>query len=454
MQKTDAVSARLTVNVEENDYKDTVVKKLKEIGRTHQIPGFRKGHVAIADLHRRFGADVTSDVINHDVFEAVMKYIDDNKLNVLGQPVPVEVKALDFKKEKDFTFEYDLALAPELDVKIDKDEHIPYYTIEVTDEMVDEQDKAFRKRFGAQVPGEEFEDDALVKGAIEQLDENGNVIEGEGAIQVTNGIVAPMYFKSDDQKDLFKGAKVGDKITFNPWMTCNGDPTEMSSMLQVDKAKVADLHNDFRFTISEIIVVRPAELNQEFFDQVFGKDKVSDEAGYRNAIREMIAGELKQNSEMVFRMSARKYFLEKYGSMELPAAILKKWLIMRNEGLNDSNIDEEYGRMEPDLKWQLVKENIAQKLEVKIEESDLIDMAKGIAARQFAQYGMTNIDDETLTNYAKNILADKNYRPRLVEQCGDFKLFQSIENGVTLDCETVSLDKFKEIASTDRKSVV
>jgi trigger factor len=333
-------------------------------------------------------------------------------------------------------------------VKIDKDEHIPYYTIEVTDEMVDEQDKAFRKRFGAQVPGEEFEDDALVKGAIEQLDENGNVIEGEGAIQVTNGIVAPMYFKSDDQKDLFKGAKVGDKITFNPWMTCNGDPTEMSSMLQVDKAKVADLHNDFRFTISEIIVVRPAELNQEFFDQVFGKDKVSDEAGYRNAIREMIAGELKQNSEMVFRMSARKYFLEKYGSMELPAAILKKWLIMRNEGLNDSNIDEEYGRMEPDLKWQLVKENIAQKLEVKIEESDLIDMAKGIAARQFAQYGMTNIDDETLTNYAKNILADKNYRPRLVEQCGDFKLFQSIENGVTLDCETVSLDKFKEIAST------
>lgn len=436
------------MNVEENDYKDTVVKKLKEIGRTHQIPGFRKGHVAIADLHRRFGADVTSDVINHDVFEAVMKYIDDNKLNVLGQPVPVEVKALDFKKEKDFTFEYDLALAPELDVKIDKDEHIPYYTIEVTDEMVDEQDKAFRKRFGAQVPGEEFEDDALVKGAIEQLDENGNVIEGEGAIQVTNGIVAPMYFKSDDQKDLFKGAKVGDKITFNPWMTCNGDPTEMSSMLQVDKAKVADLHNDFRFTISEIIVVRPAELNQEFFDQVFGKDKVSDEAGYRNAIREMIAGELKQNSEMVFRMSARKYFLEKYGSMELPAAILKKWLIMRNEGLNDSNIDEEYGRMEPDLKWQLVKENIAQKLEVKIEESDLIDMAKGIAARQFAQYGMTNIDDETLTNYAKNILADKNYRPRLVEQCGDFKLFQSIENGVTLDCETVSLDKFKEIAST------
>ena len=286
-----------------------------------------------------------------------------------------------------------------------------------------------------------------MKGAIEQLDENGNVMEVDGAIQVTNGIIAPMYFKSDDQKSLFNGAKVGDKITFNPWATCNGDATELSSMLQVDKSRVADLHNDFRFTISEIIVVRPAEHNQEFFDQVFGKDKVSDENGYRDAIREMIARELKQNSEMVFRVSARNYFLGKYGSMELPSAVLKKWLIMRNEGLNESNIDEEYTRMEPDLKWQLIKESIAQKLQVKIEESDLIEMAKGIAARQFAQYGMTNMDDETLTNYAKNILADKNYRPRLVEQCGDFKLFQGIENGVTLDSETVSLDKFKEIAS-------
>lgn len=448
MTKTDAVEARLTVSVEENDYKEKVQKKLKEIGRTHQIPGFRKGHVSLGDLQRRFGREVTSDVINQEVFEAVMKYIEENKLNVLGQPVPVEVKELDFKTQKDFTFEYDLALAPELNVVLDKSEHIPYYEIEVTDEMINEQDQAFRKRFGAQVPGEEFEKDALVKGSIFELNEDGSVKEGDDAIQVVNGIVAPMYFKSPEQAALFEGKKVGDKVKFNPWDTCNGDPTELSSMLQVDKARVADLHNDFELTISEIIVVRPAELNQEYFDQVFGKDKVHNEEEYRQAIKEMIAAELANNSEIIFRMSARNFFTGKYGDMQLPAATLKKWLMMRNEELNEENIDAEYEKMVPDLKWQLIKERIAEIAQVKIEEDDLLGFAKALAARQFAQYGMTNMDDETLTNYAKNILADKNYRPRLIEQVGDIKLFTAIENAVTLDRETVSLDRFKEIAST------
>ncbi len=161
----------------------------------------------------------------------------------------------------------------------------------------------------------------------------------------------------------------------------------------------------------------------------------------------MIGGSLKQNSEIIFRLDARKYFVEKYGNMELPAAILKKWLINRDEAITEANIEEEYSRMEPDLKWQLIKESIANLAQIKIEETDLIEFAKNIAKQQFAQYGMTNMDDETLTNYAKNILADKNYRPRLIEQIGDIKLFDAIKNGVTLDVKSVSLDEFKEIAS-------
>ncbi|MDE6265054.1 MAG: trigger factor, partial [Paramuribaculum sp.] len=387
MTKSDAVSARLTVSVEEADYRPKVVEDLKKIGRTHQIPGFRKGHVSLKDLERRFGKDVTADVINREVYEAVMKFIEDNKLNVLGQPVPVEVKELDFKTQKDYTFEYDLALAPELDVKLDKDETIPYYEIKVSDEMVAEQDEALRKRFGAQVPGPEFEKDALVKGSIFELDENGNVKEGEDAIQVVNGIVAPMYFKDKEQAALFEGKKVDDKVVFNPWKTCNGDATELSSMLQVDKDRVADLHNDFQMTISEIIVVRPAEHNQEFYDQVFGKDKVTDEAAYLEMVKNMIAGGLQQNSEMIFRLDARKYFVNKYGDMTLPVETLKKWLINRDSDLNEANIDERFAAMESDLKWQLIKEAIAEKAQVKIEEADLLEFAKGLARHQFEQYG-------------------------------------------------------------------
>lgn len=447
LQNTDAVSARLTVSVEENDYKEKVLADLKKIGRNNQIPGFRKGHVAIGELQRRFGRQVTSDVINELVYDAVTNYIRDNKLNILGAPVPVEVKELDLKNQKDFTFEFDLALAPELDIKVDKDEKIPYYNIEVSDEMINEQDAAFRKRFGAQVPGEEVEPDALVKGAIMQLNEDGTVKEGDDAIQVVSGIIAPMYFVDKDEAAKFTGKKVGDKVVFDPRKASGDNVAELASMLNIDKNRTSEVQGNFEMTISEIIVVRPAEDGEEFFTNVFGKDRVHNADEYRAALKDMIASELQGNSDMIFSFSTRKFFLEKYGNMELPDAILKRWLISRNESLNEQNIDEEYAKMKDDLKWQLIKERIAQMLGVKIEEADLMAQAKVLAARQFAQYGMTNMDDETITNFAKNILDDKNYRGRLIEQVGDAKFYSALKQAVTLDESTVSLDAFKEIAS-------
>ena len=444
-QNTDAVSMRLTVTVDENDYKDKVTEDLKKIGKTHQIPGFRKGHITLPDLRRRFGKQVTSDVINQVVYEGVMKYIEDNKLNVLGQPMPVEVKELDFNN-KEFTFEYDLALAPNL--KLDKETQIPYYEITVSDEMVKEQDQAFRKRFGAQVPGETVEPDALVKGAIMELNEDGTVKEGDDAIQVVSGIVAPMYFQDKEEAAKFDGRKVGDKVVFNPRKASGDNITELASMLNIDKERTAAVNGDFEMAISEIIVVRPAELGEEFYTQVFGKDKVHNEEEYLAAVKDMIANELSGNSEMIFRLSARKELMAKYGNMELPEAILKKWLISRNdEKLNEQNIDEEFSKMRPDLEWQLIKEDVARELGVKIEEADLKSFAKVTAARQFAQYGMTNMADDVVEKYAENLLEDKNYRGRLIEQVGDIKLFGAIENAITLDKHQVSLDEFKEIAS-------
>lgn len=448
MQNIDEVSARLTVSIEENDYKQKVNDELKRIGKTHQIPGFRKGHISLMDLQRRFGRQVTSDVINHEVYETVMKYIQDNKLEVLGAPMPVEVKELDLKNQKDFTFEYELGLAPKLEVKLDKNEHIPYYNIEVPTDLVEEQDKAFRKRFGAQVPGEVFEPDALVKGSMMELNEDGTIKEGDGAIQVVSTIVGPMYFKDKEQTAKFEGKKVGDKVVFNPRKAAGDDATEISSMLNIDKARVADVQGDFEFVISEIIVVRPAELNEEYYKQVFGEGKVSNEDEYKAALKEMVGKELAGNSEMVFRLSARKYFIDKYGDMKLPVEILKKWLISRNEGMTPENIDEVFPtQIEPDLKWQLIKEQIANIAKVSINDDDLMEMAKNMARRQLAQYGMTNIGDDTVTAFAKNILDDKNYRPRIVEQVGDIKLFDAIKNAVTLDEKTVTFDEFKEIAS-------
>lgn len=446
-EKTGNVSVKLTVAIEENDYKDKVVKELKEIGKKHAIPGFRQGHVPFGELNRRFGKQVTSDVINNEVYEAVVNYIRENKLAVLGEPVPVEVKELDLKNEKDFTFQYELGLVPEINVTLDKEVHLPYYTIAVTEEMINEQDKNFRERFGAQVPGEEVEPNALVKGSIMELNEDGSVKTTDDAIQMLNGIVAPMYFKDKAEAEKFAGKKVNDKVIFNPWKTCDGNVAELSSMLGVDKEKAADIKGDFELSISEIIVLRPAELGQELYDNVLGKDKAHNEDEYRADIKEMIARELSRNSEMLFRVDTEKAMIEKYGNMELPVEVLKKWLVRRNEGLTEENIDEEYTKMEPGLKWQLIKERLGAICEIKIDEQDLINHAKAIAAMQFAQYGMTNMDDDTLADYAKRILADKNYRPRIVEEVGDIKLFDAIKEKVTVDNKEVSLDEFKEIAS-------
>lgn len=449
-EKSSDVAGKIIVDVEENDYKDKLEKELKEIGRTHAIPGFRKGHVPTSELKRRFGKQVKSDVLNHEVYNAVVKYLQDNKLSVLGEPMPVEVKEISLD-DKDFKFEYEIGLAPEFDINVDKDLKLPYYTLAITDEMVKEQDDALRQRFGAQVPGEAFEKRALVKGVMMELDEDGNVKTSDDAIQVTAAIVAPFLFKSEEEAAKFEGKKVGDKVVFNPAATCEGNVTELSSMLNIDKEKAANVKSDFEIAISEIIVNKPAELGEEFYNEVFGKDKVKTEEEYFNNVKAMIAAQLAPNSENLFRIEAEKILVDKFGNKELPVEFLKKWLVARNEELTADNIDAEFEKMSDSIKWQLIKERIAKQADIKIEEADALNYAKSIAARQFAQYGMTNLDDATITDYAKRILSDKNSRSRIIEEVGDSKLFNALKSLADVKPEELTLDQFKAKAEEAQK---
>ena len=434
------VELRLTVKVSEDDYKDEVTKRIKEIGRTHQIPGFRKGHVPFGELKRRFGKHVTSDVINDTVYRAVIDYITENKLNVMGHPLPVEVK--EAFEEGDQEFKYDLALMPELEgIKPTADDHYPFYEIEVTDEMVNEQDTAMRKRFGSQKPGEEMTVDGVVKGSLMQLNENGEVNTNEGAIQVTDGIVFPLYFKDKEQTAKFDGKKPGDKVVFNPNKAAGGDAGELASMLHVDKAIAADIHSDFEMNISEIIVNIPAELGEEYYNTAFGPDKVHNEEEYRAAIKELIANELAQNTHILFRNTVDKAMMEKYGDMTLPAATIKKLFFADAE-----NPDEAYAAQENAIKHEIIENNLLKALDIKVEPNEILETAKMLTARQFAQYGLAGMDDEIITKYAKEQLEKEEIRNQIAQQILASKLYSEIENIVTLDKETVSLDKFKEIA--------
>lgn len=442
-EKIDDCNGKLIVNVEEADYSAKVNDELKKIGKTHNIPGFRKGHISVAQLRNRFGKQVKSDVLNNLVYEAAVKYIVDNKINILGQPIPVDVKEINLD-DKDYTFTYDLGFAPEFNVELSKDVTLPYYSIEVTEKMLADQDKSLRERFGAQVPGEEVDEKAVVKGTIMELNPDGTVKETEDAVQVLNGIVAPFYFKSKDEEQKFIGKKINDKVVFNPYASCEGNAAELASMLNIDKEKAEDYKGNFEMAISEIIVVKLAEHNQEFFDSVFGRDKVHNEDEYNAALKDMIAASFRGNTDYYFNTETRKYFLDKYGKeVKLPAEFLKRWLKMNNpEASADTDWDKEFEQMEDQVKWQLISDKIAQQLDVKVEEEDLLARARYIAQQQFAQYGIYNMDEETMNDTAKRILADKNYRRRIAEEVGELKLFAFIRNAVTIDNKEVSMDDF------------
>lgn len=439
--KTSDVLGEITMVVEESDYAEKVKKQLKEIGKTHAEPGFRPGHVPAGLIQKKYGKAVKYDEINKLVGEAVFDFIKKNDINVLGNPVPDKANAID-DDANEFTLKFKVGVAPDFEVKINKDLHIPYYNIQVTDEMIGRQDEALRRRFGKQEPGEEVDATALVKGVITELNADGTV--KEDGVVVESGIVAPQYFKSDDQRNLFLGKHVGDEIVFNPAATCESNPTELSSMLNLPKEQAEKHQGDFRFDIKEIIVLKPAELNEEFFKEVFGDD-VKDEAQYREAVKKMIESSLQGDQNYRFTIDAEKAIRNEVGDIELPDEVLKEFLISQNEALNTDNIDSEYGQIRSQLVWDLEKDKMLSALDIKVDESDLLNTSRLLARNQFAQYGMTNVPEDAVEHYASEILKDEKARASVYRQTSDMKLFNAIRAAVSLDEKSVSVDEFNEL---------
>ncbi len=440
-EKIDDVNGLVTVELQAADYAENVKKALKNIAKNRPEPGFRPGKTPMALIQKKYGEAVKYDEVNKTTSEALYNYIKDNNLRVLGNPVPEANDNFDLKND-DFTFKFRVGLAPEITSPVNKEMTVPYYNIEVTDQMVAEQDQNLRRRFGKQESGDTVESNAVVKGIITELNEDGTV--KEGGIVVENGIVSPEYFKSDEQKAIFVGKKVGDKFTFNPAATCDASPVEMSSMLHIDKDDVENHKGDFQFEITDSIVLKPAELGQEYYDQLFGKDNVKDEAGYKEGVKNMIASQLRNDSDFRFTIDSKDAIIKAAGEIVLPDAVLKDYLKQANETLNDENIDEEYAKARPQLVWQLVSDKVAEDLGVKVEPADVTELAKAIASNQFAQYGMPNVPDDILEKYAQEIINGKQ-GDQVRQQAFENKLYQAIKNAVTLDEKNVSVDEFNKL---------
>ena len=446
-QNTDNLNAVISIEISKADYQDKVDKSLRAYGQKANIPGFRKGKVPFSILTKMFGKSVRVEEINRLVSEALYNYIRDNKLNILGEPMTAEDMTVDLDAQDDFTFRFDVALAPELNVKVDKSISVPYYTITVDDDMVKRQDESFRARFGKQVSVDESTDEKdLIKGSMVELSSDGTPLEG--GITVESTIVSPNYFKSDDEKAKFAGVKKGDKVVFNPSKSCNASVAELASMLNTDKEKAANVTSDFEMTVTDITHLQPAELNQEFFDSIFGKDTVKTEEEYLAKIREMIARQLVPESDYRFSLDSRAAIEKAVGDFELPDAFLKRWLLATDKERKAETIDDDYSRMVPDLKWQLIKEQIVKQFDIHVDDNDLKAMAKRVAASQFAQYGMTGVPDDVLERYGNEMLSNKDTRSRLINQATEMKIQTAIKESVTLNHKEVSMENFQKLFET------
>lgn len=441
LEKANDLEGRIVVKIDEADYTDKVKKELKEIGKTRQIPGFRKGHVDMAQLQKRFGNEVKMHVLNDLAVDNTLNYIRENKLDILGQPLPVVEGQIDLA-DKDFTFTYEVGFAPVVDMVINKDVHLPFYNIAVSDEMVDEQIKAMQNQAADQIPAQEYADRALVKGVIRQLNEDGSL--KEDGIVVEEGILAPFLFKNEEEAKKFEGTKAGDKVVFDAAATCNGEEAELASMLHINREDVDKAKGNFEIEIKEYIVAKPAEMNQAFYDKVFGPDKIHSEEEFKAAVKDMIAQALAPNSRQLFTRNTEDYLMETYGKdMKLPEAFITKLIKRDNPDLSEEGAHDSMMHSIPGIKWEIIESKAAEAMDVKVTEEDLKAFARMVAMQQLQQYGLAQMADQMADYYAENLLKDEKTRNQIARQAFTGNLMTAIHDAVTLDEKTVSMEEFR-----------
>lgn len=447
-ENPDKVNGLLTLTVEEADYKENVEKTLKNYRKKANVPGFRPGMVPMGMIKRQFGTTAKVDEINKLLGEQIYKYVKDNNIQMLGEPLPSDKQEpVDMEKEAPYTFMFDIAVAPEFKAELTGDDTIDYYTITVDDKIIDQQIDVFASRAGHYDKVEDYQANDMLKGDIRELDENGNT--KEGGITVEGAVLMPEYIKVEDQKKLFDGAKLGDIITFNPKKAYPESDIEVSSLLKMKKEEVSDLTADFSYQITEISRYVKAEVNQELFDQVYGKDVIKDEKDFREKIAEGLKAQFAVDSDFKFIQDVRKYLVDKVGALTYPDALLKRIMLNNNKDKGEEFVEKNYEQSIKELTWHLIKEQLVKANGIKIEDADIEETAKEAAKAQFAQYGMNNIPEEYIENYAKDMLKKREYIDSFVDRSIDRKLTEILKNVVKLENKTATLEEFNKMMQAE-----
>ena len=435
----DKINGLMTITLEKDDYQGEVEKTLKDYRKRANVPGFRPGMTPMGLIKRQYGTAVKVDVVNKMLGEKLYEYVRENKIQMLGEPLPSDQQeTLDFEGDAPLTFKFDIAVAPEFEAKLSGKDKIDYYNITVDDKLIDQQVEMYQQRAGhyEKVEAYDAEQRDMLKGDLREVD---------GTIEVADAVLMPQYMKVDDQKKLFDGCKLGDIITWNPRKAYPESDVEVSSLLKIQKEDVKDHEGDFTFQITEISRYVKAEINQELFDQTFGEGNVKDEKEFRQKISDIISQQFKADSDYKFLLDVRAHMEKKVGKLEFPEALLKRVMLNNNKDKGEKFVEDNFEKSIQELGWHLIKEQLVAAQEIKVEDDDLKNVAKEAARAQFAQYGMSNVPDEYLENYAQEMLKKRENVDGLVDRAVDLKLTAALKNVVKLNEKDITMEDFQKV---------
>ena len=429
----DALNYQVTVEIAAADYAEPLRKRLNDYRRKADIKGFRKGMAPMSMIKRFYGEQALYDCVNGLLGEQLDKFIADEKIRVVGEPLPSEDQPqLSWAEGSDFTFKFDIAQTPELNFEVSKDDKIVYYDINVTAD----QKKATREQMLQSVG-------SLQEGKV-SAENDYLVVDMANEGHKAEGVYVSIAQVAEEARGAFIGKKAGEKfkIDVNAAFT---NETDRAAMLKVDKAQLANLDPMFEITVVNVKTYVPGESNQESWDKLFGKGAVTTEEQFEEKVVERIKAGHEQDANFRFGADVRKYFVEKAGVV-LPEAFLKRWLIYVNEGkFTAEQVEKEFPGFIEDFKWQLVRGYIMQKFDLKVSREDVLNAAKNYVAYQYAMYGMAGMPQNLIDSAAENMLQDKNQYNRLEEQCEDNAAIARVRDEVTLTHKKISQDKFREL---------
>lgn len=433
----------LKVKIGKPDYEDKVENVLKDYRKKANIKGFRPGMVPIGLVKKMYGKAVQIDEINKIVTENIQKYLVDEKIEILGDPIPKhdDQEKFDFDTQEEFTFSFELGLAPKVGLTLSKDNTVNKYEIAVDAKMKNDYLENHTRRYGDIRNAEPSEDRDILKGKIQAADNDCNPVP-EG-ISTEDTSLAIDLIKDEEIKKLFLGKAVNDIICFDVKKAFPND-TEIAGLLNIKKEDVAALVGNVIFTIMEITRFYPAELNQELFDKVYGEGTVSSEEEFMKKIEEEIAVSLNRESDFKLMQDIKKLALEKT-ELQFPEDFLKRWLLKVNENTTEELIEKEFDSFRNDLKWQLIRNKVARDKEIKISEEELLKEASEITRYQFRQYGLYYATDEQITNYAKETLKREEDAKRIADKILEEKVLEHMKEMVNIGKEDISVEKFNKL---------